>query len=222
MTRICRAPGCQAETSSRYSRHCANHKANIRRHGEATQTAVTAAQFKPHLAAVKARIRKNADSPGWGQLEGRWLTIVEHARSIIAAFHSGKAGYGPERRAANEVLKIAEAAQPRRVIEVVLAMFVMESHDPRRFRSDTAFRFQLVRRTRALADVNAGLRYDHRSDKVRRVYRELTPKSVLIIGQWLAESLGGTGLYLANLEREDQERRTREQVQLRDALAALK
>jgi hypothetical protein len=119
-------------------------------------------------------------------------------------------------------LKVAEAARPRQVIEVVLAMYVMEGQDPRRSRSDTAYRFQLVRRTRALADVNAGLRYDHRSDKVRRVYRELTPKAVRIIGQWLADAIGGAGVHLANLEREDHERRTREQVQLHEALAALK
>jgi hypothetical protein len=180
------------------------------------------AQLKPHLAAIRARIKKNENSPAWSQLEGRWLTVVDHARSIIAAYHSGKAGSAQERRAANEVLKVAEAARPRQVIEVVLAMYVTEGQDPRRFRSDTAYRFPLVRRTRALADVNAGLRYDHRSDKVRRVYRELTPKAVRIIGQWLADAIGGAGVHLANLEREDHDRRTREQVQLHEALAALK
>jgi hypothetical protein len=52
--------------------------------------------------------------------------------------------------------------------------------DPRRFRSDTAYRFQLVRRTRALADVNAGLRYDHRSNKVRRVSMTYIAKTTSI------------------------------------------
>jgi superfamily I DNA/RNA helicase len=56
----------------------------------------------------------------------------------------------------------------------VLAMCMMEELDRRRFRSDPGFRFQLVRRVRALADVSAGQKYDHRSGKVRRVYRELT------------------------------------------------
>jgi hypothetical protein len=222
MSYLCRAPGCQSEASSPYSRFCANHKANLRRHGDATQTAVTAAHLKPHLAAVRARIKKNKDSPAWGELEGRWLTVVDHARGVITAFHSGKAGSRDQRKAAHEVLKIADAAEPWQVMEIVLAMFVMEGHDPRRFRSDTAFRFQLVRRARALADVNAGLRYDHRSGKVRRVYRELTPSAVRIIGQWLADASGGAGVRLAMLEHADAERQKAERRQFHAALAALK
>jgi hypothetical protein len=54
------------------------------------------------------------------------------------------------RKAAEEVLKVAEAAAPRDVIETVMAMSMMEELDRRRFRSDSGFRFQLVRRVRAL------------------------------------------------------------------------
>ena len=68
------------------------------------------------------------------------------------------------RKAAEEVLKVAEVATPRDVIETVLAVFVMQELDPRRFRSDPGFRFQLVRRMRALADVSAGQRWDHKAD----------------------------------------------------------
>jgi hypothetical protein len=50
------------------------------------------------------------------------------------------------RKAAEEVLKVAEEATPRDVIETVLAMSMMEELDRRRFRSDPGFRFQLVRR----------------------------------------------------------------------------
>jgi len=92
------------------------------------------------------------------------------------------------RKAADEVLKIAAVA-----IETVLAMSMMEELDRRRFCSDPGFRFQLVRRARLHADVSAGQRYDHRSGKVRRVYRELTPRAVATIGQWLADMIGGAG-----------------------------
>jgi len=222
MNRICRVPGCGAETASRYSPYCRSHKTRLRRHGAVDQEGVTAADLKPYLVRVRNRIEKNHESPAWGQLDSRWLSVVDHARSIIAHFNSGKAGLGYERRAAYEVQKIADAARPRDVVEVVLAVFIMQEMEPRRFRSDTAFRFQLVRRVRALADVNAGLSYDNKSNKVRRVYRELSPRAIAVIGQWIAEALGGAGIHLARLEREDEGRQKAERLELHKALEELK
>jgi hypothetical protein len=108
------------------------------------------------------------------------------------------------------------------VIETVLAMSMMEELDRRRFRSDPGFRFQLVRRVRALADVSAGQKYDHRSGKVRRVYPELTPKAVATIGQWLADIIGGAGIQLARLEIQDIEEAKQQRQALWGALAELK
>jgi hypothetical protein len=75
---------------------------------------------------------------------------------------------------------------------------------------------------RALADVSAGRRYDHRSGKVRRVYRELTPRAVATIGQWLADMIGGAGIQLARLEVRDVEKAKQERQELRAALEELK
>lgn len=222
MTPICRVPGCGAEAASRYSHYCRNHRARLRRHGAVDQEGVTATDLAPYLAKVRARIEKNRESSAWGQLQGRWLAVVDHARSVVAFFNNGKPGSSFERKAAHEVLKIADAAKPHEVVEVVLAMFIMQEQEPRRFRSDAAFRVQLVRRTRALADVNAGLSYDHKSGKVRRVYRELSPKVIAIIGQWLAVALGGAGVHLAQLEQKEEEGQRKEHLELHKALEELK
>jgi hypothetical protein len=186
------------------------------------QEPISKAELKTYLKRVRERIAKNPDSPAWGQLEARWLAVVEHAKGVVAAFHSGKAGSRCVRKAAEEVLKVAEEATPRDVIETVLAMSMMEELDRRRFRSDPGFRFQLVRRVRALADVSAGQRYDHRSGKVRRVYRELTPRAVATIGQWLAEALGAAGIHLARIEVRDIEHAKQAQQALWGALKELK
>jgi integrase len=108
------------------------------------------AELKIYLKRVRERIAKNPNSPAWGQLEARWPAVVEHAKGLVAAFRAGKAGARYVRKAADEVLKVAEAATPRDVIETVLAMSMMEELDRRRFRSDSGFRFQRVRRVRAL------------------------------------------------------------------------
>jgi hypothetical protein len=141
---------------------------------------------------------------------------------VGAAFRAGKAGARYVRKAADEIIKVAEAATPRDVIETVLAMCMMEELDRRRFRSDAGFRFQLVRLVRALADVSAGRKYDHRSGKVRRVYRELTPRAVATIGQWLADMIGEAGIHLAQLEVRDIEEAKQKQQALWSALEELK
>lgn len=222
MTKTCSVPGCSAGPASRYTPLCANHKARLRRHGAVTQRGITARDLAPSLKRVRARIAKNPDSPVWGQLEERWRAVAGHARDIIARFASGRAGAVYERRAAIEVVKIAEATEPREVVEVVLAMFVMLELEPRRFADDRGFRFQLVRRVRALADGSAGQFYDHTSGKVRRVYRELTPRAVMVIGQWLAVAMGGAGVHVAGLERRDLEARDVERRALHAGLEALK
>jgi len=221
MKRTCRAPGCDAEVSSRYSPYCRNHRARLRRHGAVEQQGITSADLKPYLARVRARIEKNPESAAWGQLDRRWLAVVDHARSVIAYFESGKAGQRYERKAAHEVIKITDATTPRDVVETVLAMFMMQELEPRRFRTDAAFRFQLVRRVRALADMSAGQYYDHKTNKVRRVYRELSPRAMAVIGQWLAEALGVAGVHLARLEQRDEERQRNERLELHKALEEL-
>jgi hypothetical protein len=186
------------------------------------QVAISKADLKGYLKLVRQRIAKNPESPAWDQLEARWTAVVGHAKGVVASFQSGKPGARYVRKAAEEALKVAEGVTPREVIETVLAVFVMQELDPRRFRSDPGFRFQLVRRVRALADMNAGQRWDHKAEKVRRVYRELTPRAVATIGQWLADALGGAGVQLGRLEVRDIEKAQQEKQALWGALEELK
>jgi hypothetical protein len=64
--------------------------------------------------------------------------------------------------------------------------------------------------------------YLSEADKVRRVYREMSPRAVATMGQWLADTLGGAGARLARMECEDQERQDRERSELHESLANLK
>jgi hypothetical protein len=84
MFRPCQVPGCVKPAASRYSRYCSAHKLRHRRHGHATQEAVSAAELAPFIRRVEARVAKNADSPVWAKLEERWELLVEHCRRITA------------------------------------------------------------------------------------------------------------------------------------------
>src|SRR3984957_6639367 len=122
MPGLCRAAGCYSPTTSRYSDYCSRHQSRLRRQGDVAQEAISKAELKTYLKRVKQRIAKNPDSPAWGQLEARWLAVIEHANGVVAAFRAGKAGGRHVRKAAEEVLKVAAVATPRDVIETVLAI----------------------------------------------------------------------------------------------------
>src|SRR5262245_10895696 len=123
--------------------------------------------------------------------------------------------------AAREVVKLAQEVKPREVVEVTCAMMVMWIIEPRRFTSDDAFWVQLARRVRGLTDVNFGERWDNVRRKVRRCYRELTPRANIILGQWLAQTLGVGGQHIARVQQAEWDRKAEEAQELREALAKL-
>lgn len=221
MPRTCRATGCNNPTDSRYAVFCTAHKVRLRRHGAVDQAGITEAVLSPYRSLVQARVKRNEGSPLWGQLEARWGTVVAHGQGIKAAFERREAGIAFERRAADEVVKLGTEVEARKVVETALALFILREDQPRRFRSDAGFRAQLVRRVRALTDVNAGTYWDDKAGKVRRVYRDMPPRAVVVMGQWLAEAFGGAGMHLAKLEERDRQEKARETQELHVALEEL-
>jgi hypothetical protein len=154
----------------------------------------------------------------WAKLEERWGQLVDHARRL-AAQTGAMDKY--ERRAAHEIIKLGEKVEPRKVINTILAMCLMEDFSPRRFRSDQAFRFQLVRRVRSLTDMNVGTYWDNEAQRVKRVYKVPPIRTTAILGQWLVQVVGGVAGRLAQLERADEEKQRNEAVAYRQAVEEL-
>ncbi|MDH4981872.1 hypothetical protein [Hyphomicrobium sp. D-2] len=207
--------------ASGFSPYCAGHRANLRRHGEPEQKAITKAQVRPYQTLVRARIAKNPHNPAWTALETRWRALVDHAEHVIAEYERGRAGSQVERLVAREIVKLGNTTEPRIVVEVTMAMVMLREFRPCCFRSDHAFWVQLGRRVRGLSDLNFGERYVHATGKVKRCYRELSPRAAVVLGRWLAETLGIGGLYLARLDRAEHEKQNAEQRDLHKALAQL-
>lgn len=161
---------------------------------------------------------KNHAETIWKQLEARWDEVVKWSEVTDRQWKAGRAMPRPNREAAQEVLKLSQKVEPRAVIETVVAMGYMFQDNPRRFIDDHAFRIQLVRRTRGLTDVNAGSWYDHDTGKVKRVYRELRPKSSKVLGKVLIEALGVVGLMIHQKVMEAETRSRETKRALYDAL----
>lgn len=221
MTRYCQVPGCGLSAATRFATHCRSHRANLRRHGEVDQQAITKTHIKPYLKLTQSRIAKNAHSPAWTTLDARWRALVDHAQRVIAKYESGQPCSRFEKLAAYEIAKLGENVDTRTVVEMTIAMVMLRELEPRCFRSDRAFWLQLSRRVRGLTDLNFGERYVHATGKVKRCYRELSPRAGIILGKWLAEALGIGGLHLARIEKEDAERRDASRRELANALSNL-
>jgi hypothetical protein len=217
---ICNAPGCSSLSSTKFGQYCRPHVAQVRRHGAIGQTGVTKADLKVYRHIVEARLEKNKDKPILTQLEARWGAVLTYAATVREAARS-KPMVRYRREAAIETLSISKNVQPRDVIETVLAMYVMQDQEPRRFKSDQAFKTQMVRRVRGLTRLNADAWTDTKTGKRKIVYRDLSQRTVTIMGGWIAEALGPAGIMFARLERKDHEKEQEALLAFRDALGSM-
>jgi len=171
------------------------------------QEGVTKAQLKPYLAMVRERITANEANPAWGKLEARWKALGGHAEATLAAYHNGRPSVRWEVAAAQEVVRLSGYVAPRDVLVTTAAMVLMLELDPRRFRSDRAFRIQVARRVLGLTEANATTYRHWRTGKEHRVYRELGPRTTETIGAWLIDAMGLAGTHIARKDREEREAR---------------
>jgi hypothetical protein len=217
---ICNASGCSAPASTKFGRYCRPHVAQLRRHGAIGQTGITKADLKVYRHIVGARIERNKDKPLLTQLEARWGAVQRYAETVREEARS-KPMVRYKREAAIETLRIGNNVKPRDIIETVLAMYIMQDQESRRFKNDQAFRTQLVRRVRGLTRLNADAWTDAKTGKRKLVYRDLSQRTVTIMGGWIAEALGPAGIMFARLERRDHEKEQEELIAFRDALGSM-
>lgn len=216
----CNVAGCYRPASG-YSRHCNTHKSRARRHGAADQEAVTKATLKPFLKQVTLRRERTAEAPAWAKMDGQWATLAGRCQGALKVFAT-RAHHRPTRIACQEVVKLARTVESREVVDTVLAMFLMQDQQPHRFRSDRAFIAQLVRRVRGLTDVNCGVWTNPSTGRPKRAYLDLPPSVVELMGRLLVENLGPAGVYIAKLERQDEEEQRKRSLDLAQALEELR
>lgn len=203
------------------STFCERHKRAQRRHGHAEQDGVTVSELKPFRVKVAARRAKNPTSPAWDLLAQRWALVAAHAAELSRTASEGQAGLKHERQAAGLITSLAVNVPAETVIEVALAMFILQETRPHRFKSDRAFDVQLARRVRGLAEVNAGTYWDDKRGKVKRVYRDTPPRVLMNLATSLTDAFGVAGLQLARLEQRDGPAGEAERRQLAAALRDL-
>lgn len=201
---------------------CELHKRTMRRHGHAEQKGVTVHELQPFIERVAARRVKNPASPTWPLLQRRWEALTGHAEATLQAYSTGAPAVSYERQTAEQLIVLRDNASGDAVIDVALAMFAMGEHRPGRFKSDKAFGFQLSRRVRGLARVNAGSYMNARTGRMKLTYKDTPPRVLDCLAESLKVAFGVAGMRLAELEKKEAEGMKSERQQLHDALKDLK
>jgi hypothetical protein len=218
---MCKAPGCYERAATRYGVYCNAHRSRQRRHGEANQDAISKSDLKIYEQLVHDRIEKNKNKAIWQQLKARWGVIVQEAQDVLEQSRKGTPMPSWKRTAAVELVKLSNTVEAEAVIRTVLALYLMQDQDPRKFKSDRAFRTQMVRRVRGLTSLNAGMWKDTSTGKTKVAYRELNAKAVEALSHKLVMAFGLTGVTIADLEKRDHERKQRELIEHNQALGDL-
>lgn len=217
MKRQCEAVGCRENTTG-WSTLCEAHKRAKRRHGHAEQKGVTGYELRPYLKRVAARRAKNAANPLWQLLRDRWAALTGHAEATLAGYASGAAAVSYERQTAEQLMTLRDAVPGDAVIDAALAMYVYGEDRPGRFRSDQAFSYQLARRVRGLARVNAGSHWSAKEGREKRTQRDIPPKVLACLAESLRVAFGVPGLKLAAMDKADAAGLLNERQQVSDAM----
>lgn len=199
-------PGCnRGPGGGRYAASfrtlCSAHGERDRRHGDPLQEAIRATELTPYIRTLRRRQKLRPDALAWAALETRWGRLAQACRDTGTLYGTGEPMNKWEVEAAGEIVKVADQATAEAAWHVAVAMVMLREAEPRRFRSERAFRVQLGRRIRQLALSNRGSFWHPGEGRFKLTYRDPSPRAAALVGEMLAEVFGVAGIYLSRQEQ---------------------
>lgn len=197
---------------------CLWHQMRNRRFGDPSLTGcLKRSELKPYLIEVRRLCARGHEERTEHVFSGIQQRLRELAESTLAE-RLNAAAQGREwfRRAEEEIVRVTADANPVEAAHLIGALFLMRERVPRRWPTERAFRFDVVRAWRKLAGISYGSAWDHRLGKMRRMYRELRPRVVETVAEWLVTAYAPLVARLRAAARADVE----EPKTFSDALAA--
>ena len=183
--RQCRVPGCDRSAASRYSSYCPAHRKRDKRHGHPLQEAITVRALKPYRKRIERVLEgDNPNGKHRKRLEDACRALTwwakDYLRKPVRIRHY--------RQAAQAILAVFEENEPEAVGTVIGGMVLMWREEPRRFRSDEGFFFQMARRFRGLSDQHIGVTFDRKLGKTRKTHRDYPPRATRALSEMLIEA----------------------------------
>jgi hypothetical protein len=217
----CKVPGCDTRLgrAATWGVYCPKHKIADRRWGHPEQTMIMIKELDPYLKVTRG-IRQRNKGANWPNIFARWQAVVAVAQELIDHARKGHAHVGYRREAAELITQIAGTVEDARVVDLVMAVYLVDEFEPGRFRSDEAFRACLLHAIRR--EAGAERRFDYKTgSREKASYRLLSAKTRETAARWLVEGLGLVGLHVARQERARVNAKEGTKAAYRDAVATI-
>jgi hypothetical protein len=212
----------RGQPTSGRSNKCNAHRLALRRHGHPLQTGIKVTEFGPYREAIGRLWRANDASPLWEVVKARWGRCLDHAQAVLGDQARGVACNRHDVRAAEELLRLDSNVPFEDLASTALALYVYAADQPYRFKSDDAFRFQVVRKVRGLDDLAIGKTWNHKRRSMRSVYRDLPPRAVLRLHAYLGAVFGEAGMLLRDHANSRPKLEATEALMMADAVRSLR
>ena len=210
MTNQCAAQGCGMATKG-FGIYCNAHSKRNIRHGHPLQLGITKGDLTGYRKEVRRFLDGRADREAWDKATDRLRLVAERCVETVRLYEGGRAMNRWEVQAARLFLSVWQDVDPKTIIETAAAMGMMLQSEPGRFWSDKAFLAQVARRFAGLTDRNAGTWWNDTTQQVHRVYRDIAPRTAVILGRTVHVAVGVIGCQIVKVqtERERAEREAR-------------
>ena len=218
LMRTCKAAGC-GKLAAGYSTLCDNHRKTKSRHGHPLQTAVRRRELEPYEKAVKRWLETRSSPEAWNILEDHWKALTASCGAYRERVGHGRPYQKNIRQACETILRVDAEKHHREAIIRVLAMGYLRYSQPRRFQSEQAYHFQVARQFRSLTDASVGIHWDHEAGRTKRVYRDVSPRTLKALWNKLLEAkLPIYGEMIGKADMEERSRRTYKLDEVKRAL----
>ena len=195
MNHSCIVSDCYQPRAGR-STKCNAHRLALRRHGHPLQTGIKVTELGPYRDAIRRLWEANEAASLWQVMRARWDRCIDHAKALTAHRDRGGAYVRHDLRAADALLALDSNVEFQQVASTALALYVYAADRPHRFADDQALRFQLVRKVRALDELAVGKTWNHKTRTMHRVYRDMPPRAVRVLADYLQVVFAEAGLLL--------------------------
>jgi hypothetical protein len=175
--------------------------------------------LKPYEKAVRNWLDTRSSPEAWNILETHWEALVASCGVYRERLAHGRPYQRNILQACDTILRVDAENSRRDAIIRLLAMGYLHHAHPQRFQSDRAYRFQLARQFRSLTDANVGVHWDHKTGKAKRVYRDVSPRTLLALSAKLLDAK--LPLYGEEIGKADLEERSRRKYKFEEARRAL-
>jgi hypothetical protein len=186
---------------------CELHRQRWRRNGEPTQERITKKEVRPYVRQARQIVERDTSGRIETALQQIHGILRDHTAVIVGDAERGRWVAKWQERAAQETLNVLSDVDAVTCGVTIGGVFLLRLVEPRLFKSDRGFTFQLARLFRGQTDLSYGEYYNYQTGKTKKTYKDLPTQVVHEIGRLLIEVYARWAGHLLQIERRERERR---------------